>query len=86
METMPVDFALGGMLCFLPLIAFWLACWVFWAWMLFDCLVNESSEGNDKIVCGAVIFFSSSIVVIPMLGAVAYFFIRRPRRIEELGR
>jgi len=81
METMPVDsFAIGGLFCILPIIAISLAITVFWVWMLVDCLTKESSEGNDKLVWAAVIFFLSG------LGAILYYFIRRPQRIDELGR
>ena len=50
---------------------------IFWVWMLIDCLENESFEGNDKLIWTLVIIFTSS------LGAVAYFFVRRPKRLHE---
>ena len=53
---------------------------VFWVWMLVDCLTNESSEGNDKIIWAVVILMTH------LLGAALYYFIRRPARIEELGK
>jgi len=68
------------LLCFLPILTIGLAITAFWVWMLVDCLVNESSDGNDKLVWAAVIFFLNGF------GAILYYFIRRPRRIEELGR
>jgi len=68
-----------GLLCFLPMLLIGLATTVFWVWMLVDCLTKESSEGNDKLVWAAVIFF------LHLLGAVLYYFVRRPKRIEELG-
>jgi len=52
---------------------------VFWVWMLVDCLMNESSEGNDKLVWALVIVFTS------VLGATIYYLVRRPRRRDELG-
>jgi len=52
----------------------------FCIWMLVDCIKNESSEGNDKIVWLLVILFLQG------LGALIYFFARRPTRIRELGR
>ena len=53
---------------------------VFWIWMLVECATRESSEGNDKLVWILVIIFTY------WLGALIYFFARRPKRIEELGR
>ena len=52
---------------------------VFWLWMLIDCLTKESSDGNDKLIWGIVIFFGS------LIGAAIYFFVRRPERIRTLG-
>jgi hypothetical protein len=53
---------------------------VFWIWMLVDCLMNEPSQGNDKLIWGLVILFTHFV------GALIYFVIRRPTRIHELGR
>ena len=47
--------------------------------MLIDCLTKESSKGNDKIIWALVIVFTSWV------GAVLYYFIRRPQRKAELG-
>ncbi len=52
----------------------------FWVWMLVDCIQNEPSEGNDKIVWVVVIALTGWI------GALIYFFARRPTRIAQLGR
>jgi len=52
----------------------------FWIWMLVDCLTNESSHGNDKIIWAIVIALTH------VVGAALYFFFRRPQRIRELGR
>lgn len=46
----------------------------FWIWMLVDCLKYEKSEGNDKIVWMLV------IVLTNWIGALIYFFVRRPER------
>lgn len=48
-----------------------------WIWALVDCAVNESSEGNDKIVWILIIVFANWI------GALLYLIVRRPRRIQE---
>lgn len=51
----------------------------FWAWMLVDCAMKETSQGNDKLTWVLVILFTHWI------GAVIYFFVRRPQRIREVG-
>ena len=53
---------------------------IFWVWMLIDCATKESDEGTDKIVWILVIIFTH------LLGALIYLIVRRPKRIEELGR
>ena len=53
---------------------------IFWVWMLVDCAVNEPSEANDKLVWVIIILFTH------VLGAVLYLFVRRPRRLAEVGR
>jgi hypothetical protein len=52
---------------------------VFWIWMLVDCATKERSEGNDKLVWILVIALTH------WLGALIYFFARRPQRQRELG-
>ena len=56
-----------------------LAATAFWIWMLVDCLMNEPSEGNDKLIWALVILFTHG------LGAIIYFLARRPDRIEKYG-
>ena len=53
---------------------------VLWIWMLVECATRESNEGNDKLVWILVIIFTQ------WLGALIYLIVRRPKRIEELGR
>ena len=53
---------------------------IFWIWVLIDCVTKEPSEGNDKIVWTLIILFA------PLLGALGYYFIRRPERIKAIGR
>jgi hypothetical protein len=52
----------------------------FWLWMLIDCAIKESNEGNTKVVWIIVIAFAH------IIGAVAYSLVRRPQRFAELGR
>lgn len=47
---------------------------VFWIWMLVDCLKYESSVGNEKLVWALV------IVLTNWIGALIYFFVRRAER------
>lgn len=63
------------LLLVVPIIAIALLATVFWIWMLIDCAMNEASEGNDKLVWILVILFAHFI------GAVIYFFVRRPKRL-----
>jgi Phospholipase_D-nuclease N-terminal len=51
----------------------------FWIFVLVDCITKESSEGNDKIV------WTLLILLVPLLGALLYYFLRRPERIKALG-
>ena len=57
-----------------------LGIFAFWLWMLVDCIKNEPSEGNDKIIWVLV------IVLLHGLGALIYLLARRPTRIQMFGR
>ena len=53
----------------------------FWLWALIDCVQNEPTTGNDKLVWILV------IVLVPWpFGALIYYFFRRPDRISVYGR
>ena len=52
---------------------------VFWVWMLIDCATKEPSDGNDKIIWILV------IVLTHLIGALIYFFVRRPERMRKYG-
>lgn len=69
-----------AVLFFLVFLALVLVPPCFWIWMLIDCLTKEPSEGNDKIVWALVIFALNA------LGALLYFFVRRPKRKAQYGR
>ncbi len=68
-----------GLLCGLMALMCGLAALVFWAWMLIDCLTNEPSDGNDKLIWALVIVLTNTI------GAFIYYFVRRPERIAKYG-
>lgn len=70
----------GPELIIVPVLAMALLGFIFWLWMLIDCLTNEPSEGNDKLVWVLVIFFGN------FLGAILYFFIRRKERLLATGK
>lgn len=50
----------------------------FWLWMLIDCATQEVAEGNTKIVWVII------ILLINFVGALIYFWVRRPQRLREL--
>lgn len=52
----------------------------FWLWILVDCSINEARDGNTKIAWVLIIIFVSWI------GALLYFFVRRPERLKEARR
>ena len=49
----------------------------FWIWMIVDCAVNEPSKGSNKVVWVLIIVFTH------VIGALIYFFARRPKRVIE---
>ena len=52
---------------------------VFGIYTIIDAATKEPSEGNDKIIWILVILFAFGI------GPLIYWFVRRPRRIEQYG-
>src|SRR5206468_2008500 len=48
---------------------------VFWIWMLVECAMKETNQGNEKLVWILIILFTHWI------GAAIYYFVRRPKRI-----
>jgi hypothetical protein len=66
-------------LIWLLFLTFGLAALVFWIWMIIDCATNEPSAGNDKLIWIVIIVFTNWI------GALIYFFVRRPERIRQYG-
>lgn len=63
-----------NLVIFLAFMVFGVCALAFWIWMLVDCLKNEEPEGNDKIIWVLVIILTNWI------GALIYFFVRRPER------
>ena len=52
---------------------------VLWLLVLVDCIKNEPSEGNDKLVWILV------IVLTHWIGALIYLLVRKPQRKERYG-
>lgn len=68
-----------GLLFFLAALAIGTLGTVFWLWMLIDCATKEPSTGNDKLIWMLVILFTH------LLGALIYYFARRPQRMQLYG-
>jgi hypothetical protein len=52
---------------------------VFWVWMIIECATKEPAEGNDKLIWILIIVFTHWV------GALIYYFVRRPQRIAQFG-
>ncbi len=76
------DFGMMGMMGVMALAAvffFWLvgvAAFVFWLWVLIDILKSEFT-GSNKIV------WLLAVILLPLLGAVLYWFIGREQKIRD---
>ncbi len=66
-------------LVILAIAAFFILQMVMWIWMLIDCLQNEPSTGNEKVIWVLLMVF------LGIIGSMLYYFIRRPQRIEQFG-
>jgi len=71
--------ALLPFLIIIPVLFIGLALMAFWIWMLVDCATKEPSAGNDKVIWILVIIFTHWI------GALIYYFVRRPERKKLFG-
>ena len=69
----------GGEVFFLLFAAVALAASVFWVLMIIECATKEPAEGNDKLIWILIIVFTHWI------GALIYYFVRRPQRIAQFG-
>ena len=76
------DFGMMGMMGVMALTAvffFWLigiAAFVFWLWVLIDILKSEFT-GANKIV------WLLAVILLPLLGAVLYWFIGREQKVRD---
>ncbi|HKF22545.1 MAG TPA: PLDc N-terminal domain-containing protein [Candidatus Angelobacter sp.] len=71
----------GGRLGIFELLVIFLILWsmIFWLKMLVECATKEPNQGNDKIIWILI------IVLVGWLGALIYYFVRRPQRIAQYG-
>ena len=51
----------------------------FWVFMIIECATKEPTHGNDKLIWILIIIFTHWI------GALIYYFVRRPQRIAQFG-
>lgn len=49
----------------------------FWIWMIIEVATKEPENGNDKIVWILV------VVLVGVIGAAVYYFVRRPERMKK---
>ena len=56
-----------------------LAASVFWVWMIIECAAKEPAAGTEKLIWVLIIVFTHWV------GALIYFFVRRPQRIAQFG-
>ena len=71
---------MADLLVLLIFVALGVAGTALWIWMLIDCATNEPSTGNDKVVWILIIAIGQ------IIGALIYYFSRRPWRIATYGR
>jgi hypothetical protein len=72
---------MGAVEIFFSIVVFILAlgAFAFWIWTLIDCATKEAPEGNTKIVWVII------VVITGIIGALIYYWVRRPQRIAEIG-
>jgi Phospholipase_D-nuclease N-terminal len=70
----------GPELAFLFILPVMACACAFWIWMLVECLAKEADTGNTRIA------WLLAILLAHIVGALIYYFVRRPQRYAELGR
>ena len=50
-------------------------CFIFWLWMLVDCLKNPRLHGNEKLIWVLV------VIILPFIGSLLYFFIAKEQSV-----
>ena len=74
MESVTGGIILLQLVFFAAFMIFGVIGFAFWIWVLIDCVKNEPSEGNDKLIWILV------IVLTGWIGGLIYLFFRRPER------
>ncbi len=69
-----ISLSLLFVLLFLSLFVAGIALTIFWVFMIIDCVKNEPSTGNDRVVWLLVLFF------LHVIGAVIYYYVRKVPR------
>lgn len=68
-----------GLVVFLVTGLLSLLCFAFWLWMLVDAVMNKGLSGSEKIMHVLLIIF------LPLIGALIYLFVGRPKRNQLAG-
>ena len=65
-----------GLLAFAPLFGLLgILCFIFWLWMLVDCLKNPRLQGTEKLIWVLV------VIILPFIGSLLYFFIAKEQSV-----
>jgi hypothetical protein len=67
-----------AMLCFFFVLLIVIGGTIFWIAMIIECATKEPDSGNNKIVWIIILVFTHFI------GALLYYFVRRPERYREV--
>ncbi|MCQ1534754.1 PLDc_N domain-containing protein [Methanosarcina sp. KYL-1] len=70
----------GNSFIFLIFGFIYLLSFILWIWTLIDCVKKETDKGNTRLIWVIIIVFTY------IVGAFIYYLIRRPKRIQELGK
>ena len=73
-------FSMAILCLFGLIIIFGLLSSIFWIWMLIDCVTKEPDADNSKWAWTII------IVLLHFVGALIYYFARRPERMAMYGR
>jgi hypothetical protein len=71
--------AIGGLLGCVCMLLVVVPTFGFWIWMLIDVITKEPAGGDQKLMWILI------VVLLGFIGALVYYFVRRPKRIAEHG-
>ncbi|MDT8391761.1 MAG: PLDc N-terminal domain-containing protein [Lentisphaeria bacterium] len=52
----------------------------FWIWIIVDCATHEPAEDKDRMMWILIVILANWI------GGLVYYFVRRPKRLEQYGK